>query len=236
MAKKKVSKNKFMSEYEYDLMWMAIRYAIGRNTISSGQLIKEVAINAYSRMTPEDQILEAIDIRREIASKLMIYPFNFRMLSSIGTDETDYLPLEKFIRWMDDNNITQPEDLNIWQTIIYKGENQYESIQRDVPAEYSTSDYNNLVPWAMLANFLDYRQHKFAKDKEGKVVEYFEAYQRISYKSYAYKKIKISVEAFHSNPYTVIDLKDVDDITLKEAIKWYEGNELETPLALTLEK
>lgn len=235
MTKKK-SKNKFMSNYEYDLTWMAIRYAIGRNTISSGQLIKEVAIHAYNRMTPEDQILEAIDIRREIASKLMIYPFNFRMNSSISTGDVDYLPLEKFISWMDDNNITQPEDLNIWETIIYNGVNKYEAIQRDIPADYSTSDYNNLVPWAMLANFLDYRQHKFAKDEEGKVVEYFEAYQRISYKSYAYKKINISVEAFHNNPYSVIELKDITDITDKEAIKWYEENDLEVPVALTIEK
>lgn len=232
MPKKKT--NKYMSEYEYDLTWMAIRYAVSRKTIASGQLIKNAAIHVYGRMTPESQVNEAIDIRKQIESILNIYPFSFHIWN-VSTSSKDYLPLEKFIEWMDDNNIDQPEGLNIWENINYNGNGNYDATQRDVPNEYVTSDYNNLVSWALLANFLDYRMHKFTKDKEGKVVEYFEAYQRISYKNFTYKKIKISVEEFHSNPYSFRELKNVNDIAKKEAKKWYEENGLEVPVAIEFE-
>ena len=208
---------KYMSEYEHDLTWMAMRYAIGRHTIAAHSICCDMGKNVYGRLSQRDCELLSSDIRREIAMKLGCYPFNFVMNYDIPTNSDDYRPLSRLIEWMMDNNIETPEDLTIWDEIRYKGKDfsgnsVYEATQIDGPKHYETSDFLDMLEWENLSDLLDVKNHKFCIVlQEGKmefnIVEYFETYVRESYKTLSFKKVKVPVAEYSKNPYvlTIID-------------------------------
>ena len=45
---------KYMSEYEHDLTWMAMRYAIGRHTIAAHSICCDRGKNVYGRLSQKD--------------------------------------------------------------------------------------------------------------------------------------------------------------------------------------
>lgn len=227
----KTKKPKYMTEYEHELTLTAARYAIGRSTISSQSLAKDMAKYAYNRMTEDQSIFFATDIKKQINEKLSMMPFNFSMSFDVNTSNTDYLPLDKFVEWMDDNNIEHSHDLNIWESIEYKGNNRFEATQRDVPSEYSSTSFDDLLVWNHLAKLMDYRTHKFAIiiNNEGnkELVEYFEDYFKASYKKLSYVKEKIAISDYVANPYVIpctikSDNSNIvkDNLTEKEVKEW----------------
>lgn len=215
---------KYMSEYEHDLTWMAMRYAIGRHTIAAHSICCDMGKNVYGRLSQRDCEFLSSDIRREIAMKLGCYPFNFVMNYDIPTNSDDYRPLSRLIEWMMDNNIETPEDLTIWDEIRYKGKDfsgnsVYEATQIDGPKHYETSDFLDMLEWENLSDLLDVKNHKFCivlyeGKMEFNIVEYFETYVRESYKTLSFKKVKVPVAEYSENPYV---LPTIDPHTIIEA-------------------
>ena len=223
MAKGSNKSLKYMSEYEHDLTWMAMRYAVGRHTIASHSICCDMVKNVYERLSQSDCEFLSFDIRREIATKLGYYPFNFVMGYNIPTDSDDYRPLSRLIEWIMDNNIETSEDLTIWDEIRYKGKDfsgnpVYEATQIDGPKHYETSDFLDMLEWENLSDLLDIKNHKFCivvhEDKmKFSIVEYFETYRRESYKNLAFKKVKVPVLEYYKNPYV---LPTIDPNTIIE--------------------
>lgn len=215
-----------MSEYEKDLTYMAMRYAVGRSTISCVQLPKEMANQVYNRMTDIDKVSLSIDIRRQIEGHLSMMPFSFSMSFDIFKESSEYEPLDKFIEWMNDNNIESPEDLRLWKEIRYLGERRYEAIQADnYEDRYITSSFNDLLNWNHLAKLLDLHCHKYCivvdEKYSSKHIEYFETYVLTSSSYLSYKKIKVSVEEYVKNPYVLVPISEnciiKDNLTKLEA-------------------
>lgn len=231
---KKNSKSKYMSEYEHDLTWMATRYAIGRHTIAAHCICCEMAKNIYGRLSEDKCKFQAKDIRKEIASHLQFYPFNFTMAWNVSTDSQEYKPMARFIEWMDDNNIVTPEDLTIWKEIVYKGINleghpEYIATQVDGNPHYCTSDFIDMLEWENLSNLLDTDSHKFCLvNNDGKLqfVEYFDTYSRVSYKTLEFEKIKVPVESYRTNAHVQTRLIEdniiKDNMTYEMMLKEYD--------------
>ena len=230
---------KYMSEYEHDLTWMAMRYAVGRHTIASHSICCDMVKNVYGRLSQSDCEFLSFDIRREIAMKLGCYPFNFVMNYDIPTNSDDYRPLSRLIEWIMDNNIETSEDLTIWDEIRYKGKDfsgnpVYEATQVNGPEHYETSDFLDMLEWENLSDLLDVKNHKFCivvhEDKmEFSIVEYFETYRRESYKNLAFKKVKVPVLEYYKNPYVLptIDPNSIIEADLTKEQIYAKQKELE---------
>lgn len=209
-----------MSSYEKDLTYMAMRYAVGRSTISCVQLAKEMAKKVYGRLNDKDAKRFAIDIKRQIEYKLALMPFSFSIDFNVFRDSIDYEPLDRFIEWMDDNNIESPEDLRLWKEIMYLGETRYEAIQaNNYEDRYVTTSFNDLIIWNHLAKLLNKDCHKWCvvideNFASKKPVEYFETYIPTSSSYLSYKKIKVSVEEYVKNPYVLVPL--TEDCIIKD--------------------
>lgn len=246
---KKAKKVKYMTEYEQDLTWMAMRYAVGRSTVACQNIAKDIAKNSYGKFPVDTQIYQAIDLKKQVEERLSIMPFNFHVSFDVSRSYIDYQPLDRFIEWMDDNNIEHPIDLNIWQEIEYKGNNQYEAIQQNVPNEYSTNSFDDLLVWNHLAKLLDYRMHKFCiilnNDNEEELIEYFEDYFKSSYKKLEYVKEKIAVRDYVSNPYIILPtIKTLpnnnnivkDNLNNGEVERWCKEHDIELPVSITMKQ
>lgn len=59
-----------MSDFEETMMWMSLRYAIGRHSIASVSHAGEIGKACYGRMSDERSVFTAYDINREIEDKL----------------------------------------------------------------------------------------------------------------------------------------------------------------------
>lgn len=215
-----------MSEYERDLTYMAMRYAIGRSTISCVHLSKEIAKQVYNRMTDIDKVSLAIDIRRQMEEHLNMMPFSFSMSFNIPRNSSDYEPFDKFIEWMEEDNIESPEDLRLWKEIRYLGETQYEAIRaNNYEDRYVTNSFNDLINWNHLAKLLDIHCHKYCivvdENYGYKPIEYFETYILSSISHLSYKKVKVSVEEYMKNPYVLVPISEdgiiKDNLTQLEA-------------------
>lgn len=229
--------NTKMSSYEYDLTWMAMRYAIGRNTISCCTMAKDMPSHIYDRLTDNQKKDFVHVIRVQLIEQLSFYPFNFVFYNRVGDPYNRISdPMQKFLNFLDINNINTAQQLSEYKSITYKcNKDEYEVVKRNVPT-YESTDWMNLVYWAHFANLLDIDSHKFAviEDKEGnkKPVEYFEGYERVSNNSIRFQKIKIPVEEFVKNAHFVYNLESYgkvlkDNLSINEAKKYNEENDKE---------
>ena len=208
MSRKKKEENR-MSEFEYDSLWMAIRYACGRHTISSHSYGSDVARYCYGRFPTDDrQEFTAFDINRELESHIRM-GLNF-FVDEYKVTKEYYQPLDRFFEFIEKQNITSIDDLKkiknvhvqyIDSDFVY----DIEYIDKENDANnyrpyYSISDINNLIIWQQLANCLDRKTHKFALLKDGSVCEFFYSWIECQ-GELKYRKVKTPVDAFCSNAY-----------------------------------
>lgn len=229
MPRRSINKSVEITSYEKDLTYMAMRYAVCRSTISCTQLAKDMAKHLFTKMSTGESIMFALDIKKQIEEKLRFMPFSFSVNFAIDRGSSDYAPLDKFIEWMDDNNIDTSEDLRLWEEIIYVGKGKYTAYQVDhLSDRYVTESFDNLIVWNRLAKLMDFRCHKFCiirnEKNEEEMVEYFEDYERTSSKILSYKKIKVPVIEYAKNPYVLSDIIKEDNI-LEEVLSDNEVKE-----------
>lgn len=170
---------KYISKYEEDITSMAYKYAIGRQLPSTNNICFEILKNIYNRMSNNDMRRHAIDIRKEIGKRLLVMPFSFSMNVNIQTNSEEYDPFARFVEWIKSNNIEYDEDLNLWNSIQYNANGIYEEYRENTPRTYVTNDWKAMQNWAILANILDYKRHRFciySNPNGNELIEYVEAY------------------------------------------------------------
>jgi hypothetical protein len=81
-----------LSEFERTLLWMAIRYACHRQTISCSMLPGDIIKNYYDRMSWDQRTFMAVDLQRELESSFTGY---------FGAKDIDHSGWMTFMRAMD---------------------------------------------------------------------------------------------------------------------------------------
>lgn len=239
---KKIAKKKLMNAYEKDLTFMAMEYAIDRSSISCSNIPIDMIQNVYERMRPNVQITFSGHIHKRIASILSRTKKEFRFEMSDIIDEhgvdfgIEYRPFDKFLEWLEDNNIVYEEDLNLWKTIIYQGNGKYTALQYDKPREYTHIEFDKLLYWNRLAKVLNYFNHKFCivYDGEGeRLVEYIDDWTRKSYKTIEFCPVKVDVNELVENPHIIPIVTCIvkDNLNCMEVYDWCESHNIPIPIA-----
>ena len=104
-------RQKYMSTYEEDLIWMSARYCIGRHTISASMHAGNIAKNAYGKLKPARQEFEAFDIRRCIEDDLRFSSLNLYVDSAICNNRSLYDPMKFLYEAILQENITKTDEL-----------------------------------------------------------------------------------------------------------------------------
>lgn len=249
MAKKN-AKTKLMSQYELDLTWMAYRYAIGRHTIAASSMCKDMAKNVYLRLTRSRSEFMAQDIQKEIADHFRFYPFSFCMDYGIPSDDVRFVPVDRFIEFVETNGITSMEDLIKYNRIECRWNRETDSFiytcdEKKNKEGYALTDWEDMMEWSNLAKLLNFKCHKYciAKDpstNEEVLIEYFDTYRRKSYKTLEFEKVKVPCQQFSDNAYICTRIEESyitkDNLDGKEVMKFASDHGIDNPFHLDKEK
>ena len=224
-----VKRQKYLSMYEEDLIWMSYRYCIGRHTIAANMHAGNIAKHAYGKLSPERQQFMAYDIRKSIEDNLRFSRMNVFIDTQLSrADNKEYRPLEMVLDILSEHKVEQSEDLKRLDSIYIKYDNgklkvDYRELPSDAP-DNSTEMFPilfDLYVWADLASCFDKRGHKIAiiKDEDGNEKEYevFESYVQCGYDTYRFTKVWKPVELYVENPFIcrylpqdkIIKIKDI---------------------------
>lgn len=175
-------KQKPLSEYEKDAMWMSCRYAIGRHTIACVEHSGEMVQAVYNRLTDEEKAKEAFDIRRELNDTLW-NEFNFRLDLM---DEKYFDPFKAMGQLSKQDKVKEIGVLHYLENtgIIVKVDEEGKYIFEETkPLHYEVQLYphnlHDLLEWANAANALDMNKHFIADteyDNKKEKIEVFERY------------------------------------------------------------
>lgn len=224
-TKKDGPERDIMTEFEYDCLWMSIRYAIGRHTISSHSHAGEIVRNCYGRFISEErQEYEAYDICREI-DDILRWNFNFYLQESELESREQFQPLNVFMEFITTNNITDTNDFNKIKAIYVKYDKTTKCFDFDVRnlsenennKHYYVMDIDDLIIWQLAAQCLNRGCHKKAILIDDSECEIFDGWindrTRVE-QQLSYKKVHIPVEAFikNSSVITFIPDENIKDI------------------------
>ncbi len=207
-------------------MWTSYRYCIGRHTYVT-TYAKDMGKFFYDKLSKEEKIHTAEDIRNTIYDCLRFGPFNVDIDWTIPVKERR--PMEFLLIFLNDFSKTYDiitddregeiqRDLSLIDRIsFYKkdGELKWSISKVDVPKyainvwEYELLD---LLPWMDLASYFDVDNYKTITDAEGKehlvyesyrnhykVISNNDKYQTLETVSWKYDKIYRPVEEGVSN-------------------------------------
>lgn len=109
-----------LTDWEEDLMYMAYRYAIGRQSIGAHSLACEIKENCYGRMSEERSIFNAFDMNREVERCLHFHnlPNFWFPLTSLNSIYTSALDI--FCQFVEDFNIQTKEELLKYKDVHIK--------------------------------------------------------------------------------------------------------------------
>lgn len=99
-------KQERLSEFEWTLLWMAIRYAMNRQTIASACLPSEIVKNYYKRLTKQQKEMIVKDLRNNEEE------MKRHNLSAFGNHDIDRKHWVRFIGCLDEDNHYVIELLN----------------------------------------------------------------------------------------------------------------------------
>ena len=143
-----------------DLIWMSMRYCVGRHTLAAsahaGGIAKIIADNPGA-LSQYDLTRLATDIRDEIIGILRWDP-RFRIVGSAAGQDV-YSELMYAIQTVDDPNSTVFEydaTYNVFRTYPLGDTN----LERVKSRSQIDCDYGDLITWIKLANALDISMHK----------------------------------------------------------------------------
>lgn len=148
------------TEFERMLMWTSYRYCIGRKSYVV-TMADEIALNFALRLDYNERLSTAKDIRRTIAQQLNFLPFNFSIENGWAND---FDPLKVLFEFFQKEKISSPEQLANYAEIIYDARTQkYYHTKRKathIKQYLSATDFDDLLPWARLANIFDSSTHR----------------------------------------------------------------------------
>lgn len=212
---------KRLSEYEDTLIWMSYKYAISKHTINANNHAYEIAKNSYYRLllTPKRMQFMSKDINNEIQSKIAWFSISFKINNYYGWDKFGNTPLGLIFEFINNENITDISQLNIYSNININicndGSVSYEKINNSNSYALKLMDIEDLMSWQILSNIFDLKHHKFCKlntnDKE-QIVEYINIYQKEQGNKLHYKQIKIDINKYLENSHNDYIINECDII------------------------
>lgn len=155
-----MAKKKKCSLFEEMLMWTSYRYCIGRHTYVTS-MAGEMAQNYYDRLGDERLEFTANDIRHEIYDKLQWLPFKLTIHRMYDSDPFD--PIDVLMTFMENHNVNSIDQFKTYSHIDYDAHNGTYIFDQKIPtikSYFSTSDIEDLLPWADLASCFDKKNHK----------------------------------------------------------------------------
>lgn len=173
-------KERKLTSFEHDNIWMSTRYCIGRHTIAAYCHAEDIATNTYHLMCDDERRFFAKDINHCIYDQLHYNDFcNMGWYGNIP--DSHFKPLCALYSAMYRYNIDSYEKVRQIKNIAldwdgdlkeYKSEITYQDIIKTNHREIH--DLNDLEVWQQLANLFDVDSHKWCKLTNGDIVEYFE--------------------------------------------------------------
>lgn len=218
-----------MTEFEYDCLWMSIRYAIGRHTISSHSHAGEIVRNCYGRFISEErQEYEAYDICREIDDVLR-WHFNFYISEHELDNREQFQPLDLFLNFITTYGITDINDFKKIKAIYVKYDKSTKEFSFDVrempngedsKSCYSLMDIDDLIIWQLASHCLNRCCHKKAILIDDTECEMFDGWTNDRTNpnvQLSYKKIHIPVDSFRVNSSVITYIPDEN---IKEIVEY----------------
>lgn len=148
------------TEFEKMLMWTSYRYCIGRHSYVTS-MANDIGTHFYNKLTEEERLHTAKDIRREIKEQLRFLTFNF----DIDNDWSDLCnPISVLMQFFRRADITCMEELANYCEVCYDArEDKFHTEKRScrkLNSYISVSDIEDLLVWDRLANLFDSRTHR----------------------------------------------------------------------------
>ena len=148
------------TEFEKMLMWTSYRYCIGRKSYVV-TMADEIALNFAYRLDRNERLSTAKDIRRTIAEQLKFLHCNFSIENGWAIN---FDPLKVLFEFFQKEKISSTEQLANYAEIIYDARTQkYYHTKRKathIKQYISATDFDDLLPWARLANIFDSSTHR----------------------------------------------------------------------------
>lgn len=201
-----------LSQYKEDLIYMAYRYAIGRHTIQSHAIAKDIIKNEYYRMllNPDRTKFMSKDINRSIEDVLR---WHNPSLFITNYNQVNVYPYELYqtvaIKEEEKGNTFKPSIIKkIEVTVDNEGNYVSHSIKYNTEKDISSTyidDYDmtvhDLEIWNQVAKILDLDKHKTCTLINGEECEYVDILVNKT-------MYKVPVKEFVNNPYIFTYIPD----------------------------
>ena len=214
-----MKKEKKLSEYEYDALWMSYRYAIPRHSITSvmhaGNLVKYI-YNEHPQLLKDKLDFIVFDMRREINSQLN-WEFNFSL--GVYVPQEFFDPFNVIIELSKKDEVIEAGGiLKYLESHRFTGEYEDNMFVYDIEdvhtgKELYKHNIDDLITWANATNALDYKKHYIAtvddkgKEKEIEVFEYISLIQNAD--GFAYFDITYCpIKEYINNPFVHTYIQD----------------------------
>lgn len=197
-----MEKNNEISEYEYDSLWMSIRYCIERHTIAAHCHAKDIASIEYKRLNEEQKQSISKLINDEIYNVLTT-SLNFTIEERGAIPQNEFRPLNIYYQALQTLNVNNLKELKkIYSiTAFYNKEEKkwhFECVPNPLFKNSKFSalmDVHDLEVWQSLANLFDVKNYQKVvyNNKEIKCYETF-SFRKTYEDEFLIKKVKRTVE------------------------------------------
>lgn len=201
-----------------NLIWMSIRYCIGRKSIAAHYHPGNIIKNCYDQLNDEIKERLVIDIRREIDNQLSWYG-NIKVNNKYDDDNIDIAYL------IGDALSTYDPDELLWADTKFVVDKRSKTV--NIESELGCAQYkitqilHDFLPWSKMANVLDKNKHKTLVVKNGDELKEIVCFPYISEvfsaeTKYSYKILWCAVDRYINNshvdsfidPGAIIEIKD----------------------------
>lgn len=122
-----MKKVKPLSNFEETLLWMAIRYAMNRQTIASATLPTDIISNWYPRLSKINKESIVIDLKRNLES------FEGRAFGDPNIDKPNWI---KFMNALDEDCHIKVKLIDDTEEIVFPYEDQYIPLRQYIETPY----------------------------------------------------------------------------------------------------
>lgn len=211
-----MKKGNKLTDYEYDNIWMSLRYCIGRHTIASYSHAKDIACIEYKRLSNEQKQHISKLINEEIYDVLSM-SLNFRIENRYIVPSVEFRPLDLYYQALQSLKINNLSDFktihNIAGTYNVDEKKWYfecckqPTFKNDIYK--STLDLKDLEVWQCLANLFDVENYKSVIYNNEEIVYYETMTLKGEYENvWDIKKIKRPIDSGYT----------LDSVSLNEKI------------------
>lgn len=205
---KATKKPKQLSSFEYDMVWMAYRYAIGRHTIACDAFARDLPKYVLGKISEQKLQFMSYDIRREIENALRWTSPGLFIEYTYSQNDLSYDPVGFYIKALKENNIKTLDDLKIYKKfhVHYPGEKiTAEKYKEDETCMATLDPLSDLIVWDTVAKILDKNSHYIVtlKSPDGRIeeCECIKAWHLKDYSTFEYHEEYCPIDKWINNSY-----------------------------------